>query len=561
MRLLTVFLAIAVSATSARAGVLLIHKTEPVGGGQVSIATTSLDRDRVRVESSGGTAQHILIYRADRQVLYLIDSAAKTYQELTKQQLEQMMSQVGDQMAQMRAMMDEQLKNVPPEQRAMVEQMMKGRMGAMGGAAPPAETVYRKVAVGERAGQWTCDRYEGYRANEKVFDVWTTDWQALGLNASDFRVMQELADLFTSLSSQMGGKLELMSVGASSSSGLSGIPVRRVSYRDAKAYETHEITEVSRQEFAAGLFEPPPGFHRTESSFDIPDFPNSPQPRPGPATSTTSAGQQVPPSGRASAQSCSDAVQQFRNGAPAALVRQSCSAEVADAVVGPASTGAGSAVTPRAASAPTPGGGAALSFSSEPAILQGGNRLGLSAKRVLRTAVQTAKKTAVDALADYAVRKAIQTGMESAIQNAAAQSAASSLGGGIGRTALSGIGGFGRRGKPGFEFVVMETADAALWAAAGEATFLIPTNHQNLRLVRMLFQEGIRVLASRKGRVRSGGGFDKPEGNAVMEEISWRLMQSTTQGAVYKPAQPLQSGSDYALVDAGLRTAFDFSVR
>ena len=179
-------------------------------------------------------------------------------------------------------------------------------------------------------------------------------------------------------------------------------------------------------------------------------------------------------------------------------------------------------------------------------------------KRVIRTAVRTAKATAIEALKDYAVQKAIQKGVEKAVQQAAVQSAASSFGG-IGGAALSGFGGFGGGAKPGFQFVVLETAEAALKAVAGEAMFLIPARYRNMQLVRPAAQEGFRALESRKGRVRKGQ-FKRPDGPAMRDQVAWRLVQTTTRGAVYEVAQALESGAHYALVD-GSDSAFDFSVR
>jgi len=158
------------------------------------------------------------------------------------------------------------------------------------------------------------------------------------------------------------------------------------------------------------------------------------------------------------------------------------------------------------------------------------------------------------------VRKAIQTGIEKAVQQAAVQSAASSFGG-IGGSAISGLGGFGRRRtKPGFQFVVMETAKASIRAAAGEAVFLVPSRYRNSQLVRMTSQEGFRLLESRKGRLRGDGQFRKPEGAPVREEIPLNLIQTTSQGMAYQPAQQLQPGEHYALVSDESDTAFDFTV-
>lgn len=438
--------------------------------------------------------------------------------------------------------------------------------GAMGS---PAETLYRKVSAGEQIAQWTCDRYEGRRANEKVEEVWTADWKVFGLTADDFAVLQDLAALFKGLSAQM--QVDFLPVGAESAEsgpGYSGVPVRRISYRNGKTHQKQEITEVSRQDFEDALFEVPAGFRQSQSPWEgqmamagsgpvRAPAASSPAPAPAPA------GQAPQPRQLASGSSselgqldCSQAIRLFREKKAAAdVVQRSCPPDIANALVTPA---AGPATPPAAPGVAVPVGEYDQHFSSQPTILQGGQSLNLSAKRVIRTAVRTAKATAIEALKDYAVQKAIQKGVEKAVQQAAVQSAASSFGG-IGGAALSGFGGFGGGAKPGFQFVVLETAEAALKAVAGEAMFLIPARYRNMQLVRLAAQEGFRALESRKGRVRKGQ-FKRPDGPAMRDQVAWRLVQTTTRGAVYEVAQALESGAHYALVD-GSDSAFDFSVR
>jgi hypothetical protein len=559
-----IFATLMAFAVSAQAGVLLVQKTEPVqGSGATTTSKVLVDRDRVRVDADGSQQQHIFIYQADRQTMYMIDPEKKTYQEMTKQELEQMMGQLGDQMAQMKKMMDEQMKNMPPQQRQMMEQMMKGKMKGLSALGPAGKTLYRKVSSGQQVGRWTCDKYEGHSNNKKVEDVWTTDWNQFGVSADDFRVFQELADTFKSLGSRVGASFfQVGTEGAQTEEQYSGVPVRRISYLNGKPHQKHEITQVSRQNFEDSLFEVPQGYRKSKSSWkaNVQRLDRAKTPARAPS-----------PQRKVEKLDCAEAIRRFRAGqATADVVNQSCPAEIAGAIVAPA-TGPGSPsaapVAANPATAPTsafaaPGGATNLEpyFSSEPTILQGGTPLRLSANRIIRTAVRTAQSTAIDALKDYAVRKAIQTGIEKAVQQAAVRSAAGSFGG-IGGSAVSGLSGFGRRRtKPGFQFVVMETAKASIRAAAGEAVFLVPSRYRNTRLVRMTSQEGFRLLESRKGRVRGDGQFRKPEGAPVQEEILLNLVQTTSKGMAYQPAQPLQPGEHYALVGDEPDTAFDFSV-
>jgi len=90
--------------------------------------------------------------------------------------------------------MENALKDLPPEQRQMMEQYMKGMTP---GKAP--EITYKKVATGQKVGAWTTMQYQGTREGEKVSEVWTADWKALGLAKEDFTVLQDMSKFWESM--------------------------------------------------------------------------------------------------------------------------------------------------------------------------------------------------------------------------------------------------------------------------------------------------------------------------------------------------------------------------
>ena len=96
-------------------------------------------------------------------------------------------------------MMQKELANMPPEQRAQMEAIMKGRMGGAGGrGAAAARRSIRKTGT-DKVGNWTCDKYEGYVGAEKTSEVCTVDPKALGFTAADFAVSKQFAAFFKKL--------------------------------------------------------------------------------------------------------------------------------------------------------------------------------------------------------------------------------------------------------------------------------------------------------------------------------------------------------------------------
>jgi hypothetical protein len=246
------------AAAPAVADVTIVEQHQPAGGGQPSSTTIHLKERRIRVESTASGVASVVIFDGTRETFFMIDERSKSYREMTKEDLEGMMSQVSGMMAQMR----EQLANMPPGQRQALEKMMAGHMA---GAASPAQqtTVYKKARSGEKVGQWTCDLYEGRREGEKRWDVCTVSPDALGLTAADFAVLQDLASFFRSMAAQLGDMFAVGTQAADQQPDLfAGVPVLRVAYRDGKPGDRYVLSEVRRGALDAALFQVPAGYKK-----------------------------------------------------------------------------------------------------------------------------------------------------------------------------------------------------------------------------------------------------------------------------------------------------------
>jgi hypothetical protein len=191
----------------------------------------------------------------------MITDANQSYMELTKADLEAFAAQMSGAMAQMQDMM----KNLPPEQRAKYEAMMKARGGGAAGAAPAAKPEFKKVGTGT-VGKWTCDKYEGYTNGQKTHEMCTVDPKALGLTPADFQVTRDMMEFFQAFQKlQPGGgqpSSQMFMLGAAQD-GFSGIPVRSVTTTNGHTV-TFEISDVSRQAFPESTFQVPAGYKKVD---------------------------------------------------------------------------------------------------------------------------------------------------------------------------------------------------------------------------------------------------------------------------------------------------------
>ena len=241
---------LAASPLYAADGVLIAEKTTTNGGTKTT--QIQIERDRMRAETADGQT---VVFDGVKQVLWLVNDGRKSYNEMTKADVDRMGGQLNDAMAKMQ----EQLKSLPPEQRAQIENMMKGRGMPGAGGAAASKTEYRKTGA-DKVGSWACDKYEGTRGGQKVTELCTVDPKVLGFAMSDFQVAKQLMDFFSKLAP--AGADRMFSVGSPEEQGFSGVPVRRISFNNGQQQSVTEVTQVSRQNFPASTFEVPADYQK-----------------------------------------------------------------------------------------------------------------------------------------------------------------------------------------------------------------------------------------------------------------------------------------------------------
>jgi len=238
---------------------LVLVQSVTTGSGTAMTHQIDIDAHRMRMESGGGPAgSQVFIFDGTRQVMIMVNDANKTYSEISKADLDALSGQMSAAMSQMQ----EAMKNMPPEQRARMEGMMRGRMGGAGAGAA-ARPTFKKTGTGT-VGKWTCDKYEGYTNGQKTMDVCTVDPKVLGLTTTDFAVTKDFADFFGKLIPS--GAAQAFRVGNAEDQGFSGVPVQTIVTTNGQTV-TSEITDVHRQAFTDATFQPPAGYQKTDSPF------------------------------------------------------------------------------------------------------------------------------------------------------------------------------------------------------------------------------------------------------------------------------------------------------
>ncbi len=151
-----------------------------------------------------------MIIRSDREIIYILSMKDKTYSEMTFKEFEGQMSKATEQMTRMQKKLDE----MPPEQRKMMEGMMKGMMGG------DKEYELKKTGEKKSVAGYSCEKVVMNEGDKEVGEFWVTkqlgsmkdfakDWSKLmdkmtqGPIAKMYRKLAEL-DGFA-MESKMGG--------------------------------------------------------------------------------------------------------------------------------------------------------------------------------------------------------------------------------------------------------------------------------------------------------------------------------------------------------------------
>lgn len=224
-------------------------KTQVANGTQVVM----LQDGKIRVNNAKDSNGVIV----NESMLYVLDDNRKSYSEIDKATMKKTMDQAGAQMKQMQ----EQLKNMPPEQRAQMEKMMGAHMpGMMSGKKDTYEvkdTGKNDTSEGRRCHLWNLLK------NGKVSEeLCVVPFSSLPGKENFEKTFKELADAFAGMASGLPGAGDSIKA----RSAINGYPVRVRGFDDAgnpRGTET-VLTKWVEESLPKSTFEIPAGYTKKE---------------------------------------------------------------------------------------------------------------------------------------------------------------------------------------------------------------------------------------------------------------------------------------------------------
>jgi len=212
---------------------------------------------RIDPHPTGVTGNISMIFRDEE--MWVLNHDMETCQTIDKEDL----AEIGGAMNQLQA----ELAKLPPEQRAMMEKMMKGKMPAgMSGADPAA----RRIDVGatEKIGDYSCKLKTIYAGEEKVWEVCAAQSvpDALGEAMGAFRALSRFTESLRDVV-QQGPLAGMIDNPLHDMNELGGFPVRTRAFGDGQMIRETTLESVARQDLADDLFSIPKDY-KTQNLMD-----------------------------------------------------------------------------------------------------------------------------------------------------------------------------------------------------------------------------------------------------------------------------------------------------
>lgn len=224
-------------------------KSPKVGTGAMIIGSDRLTMrwDRSKDEKSGG-----VIFRGDKDLMWVVDDQKKVYHQIDKAFADQMSAQIAAAHAEMQARIDK----MPPEERAKAEAMMKQYGGAMKDAGSESKMDYRKTAATRMINGHLCTKYDAYSGKDLVGYDWVAPYSALNLNEGDGEVFQKMGEFVAKLS----GPWANVQKDYIPMHELRGVPLLAQTVEGGKVVAENTVESVTRGGAPSGSYEVPAGY-------------------------------------------------------------------------------------------------------------------------------------------------------------------------------------------------------------------------------------------------------------------------------------------------------------
>ena len=206
-----------------------------------------------------------MIYRGDTKEMLMVSHQDKSYVVLDEATMKELVGVMSEAMAQF----EEAMKDADPQERAMMEKMMKGRMPGMDGSEE-VEPVIKK-AGSSKVNSYSCTLYDVYRGDEKSSQHCVASWSSIEGGDEMKTVMLEMAEFMDQMAKSfskskgfMGKQIQFENNVFIQLRKLDGFPVQTIDYGDGAVESESQLVSSEKTTIPADDLQPPAGYKKQE---------------------------------------------------------------------------------------------------------------------------------------------------------------------------------------------------------------------------------------------------------------------------------------------------------
>ncbi len=223
-----------------------------------TITKVYVQGDMMRMDFEEEGQKQAVLYNKSTQEMWMINFTKGTYTKIDREKMKQMYSGVQERMEAAMEKMKAEMEKLPPEQRAMIEQMMKGQMPEQPGKVELPKREVKKVASNQKINQWVCDKYEVYENGQLYQEVWVVPPAKLAAAAAVQPFFKAMADFWKEvIPKDQSGELDFSRFVAQEFEGIPGLPVFEKEYENGKLVRKMELQELVEKDVNSTYFEIP----------------------------------------------------------------------------------------------------------------------------------------------------------------------------------------------------------------------------------------------------------------------------------------------------------------
>lgn len=250
------------ASSSAFAGVVITTVHIDLASKETSQITGFIEADRFKIVSPDTT----VIYRGDLKKAWVIGTAASSYVEITPEIVGAFAARIAAVQTpgspeQIR--LQERLAKLPPQQRELAEQQLRGLQAGAGAAR---QVAYAKTGQAKAVGSWRCDLYGKSVSGQKQEELCIAPLSAIGFVDADFRVLAAFAAFMGPVAtSPVAPRADYFNwTEMNNAIGFSGIPLESTLLRNGQPALQDTMQKIERMDIATDAFDLPAGLTKRE---------------------------------------------------------------------------------------------------------------------------------------------------------------------------------------------------------------------------------------------------------------------------------------------------------